>query len=114
MTTGLLASDIGGLPHPAPDEHAYGIFVHGRRKAPALSIMSPNSPTQGPKELGVVPLCSPSPLLSKELQCARIRMTAWPLVSDIGGLPQAALTSMPMGNLYAATKMCQHFLICSP
>ena len=29
MTTSLLASDIGGHPQPAPDEHAYGVFVHG-------------------------------------------------------------------------------------
>ena len=43
-TAGLLASDIGHNPQPTPDKHAYGIFVHGRRNAPAFCATSPLAP----------------------------------------------------------------------
>ena len=94
-----MASDIGRHPQSASDELAYGIFVHGRRNAPALSPMSsPSSPTRGSAELAIVASCSPTPPLSNQVELSRIQMTTGLLASDIGRHPQSASDELAYGT----------------
>ena len=85
MPSSLLGLEVGRRLQPNPGEHAYGVFLHGRKNAPALSAKSPRSfPTETDKVLAIVTSCSPFPGLQKKLEFCQIPMPSGPLGSEVG------------------------------